>query len=42
MSGDFVDFETAVTAVFGENLKRYVAGQPLRNIVNKAAGFARS
>jgi len=40
MSGDFIDFEAAVTAVFGENLKRYVAGRPLRNTVNKAAGFA--
>jgi len=39
MSGDFVEFEAAVIAVFGDNLRRYIEGGPLRNLVNKVEGF---
>lgn len=39
MSGDFVGFESAVTGLFGDNLKRYIGGQELRNVVDKSAGF---
>jgi phosphoglycerate dehydrogenase-like enzyme len=37
--GDFEDWERAVVEVFVDNLGRFVGGEPLRNLVDKAAGF---
>jgi len=28
-----------VTALFAENLRRYISGQPLKNVVDAAAGY---
>lgn len=39
MSGDFNEFEAALSALFADNLRRYVAGEPLRNVVDKRLGF---
>ncbi len=36
--GDFEGWESAVVDVFVDNLGRYVRGEPLRNLVDKAAG----
>jgi len=39
ISGDLHDWEEAVVGVFLDNLRRFVAGEPLRNRVDTAAGF---
>jgi phosphoglycerate dehydrogenase-like enzyme len=39
MGGDFEGWESAVVDVFVENCGRFARGQPLRNQVDKAAGF---
>ena len=39
-SGDFVGYEAALSALFLDNFRRYQAGEPLRNLVDKALGFA--
>jgi phosphoglycerate dehydrogenase-like enzyme len=39
ISGDIHDWEEAVVGVFVDNLRRFVAGEPLRNIVDTKAGF---
>jgi phosphoglycerate dehydrogenase-like enzyme len=39
ISGDLHDWEEAVVGVFVDNLRRFVAGEPLRNQVDTAAGF---
>jgi phosphoglycerate dehydrogenase-like enzyme len=39
MSGDFTGWERAAVAVFLDNLERWRRGEPLRNVVDKAAGF---
>jgi phosphoglycerate dehydrogenase-like enzyme len=39
ISGDVQDWEEAVVGVFVDNLRRFVAGEPLRNIVDAEAGF---
>ncbi len=40
MSGDFIGYPDAVAALFLDNFRRYLAGEPLRNLVDKALGFA--
>jgi phosphoglycerate dehydrogenase-like enzyme len=42
MSGDSRGWDTALTSLFLDQLKRYLAGQPLRNVVDKRLGFVRS
>jgi hypothetical protein len=37
--GDFDGWEAATVGVFVDNLGRFVRGEPLRNPVDKAAGF---
>jgi phosphoglycerate dehydrogenase-like enzyme len=39
ISGDVQDWEEAVVGVFVDNLRRFVAGEPLRNVVDTEAGF---
>ncbi|HJX07109.1 MAG TPA: D-2-hydroxyacid dehydrogenase [Actinomycetota bacterium] len=39
VSGDLHDWEETVVAVFVDNLRRFVAGDPLRNAVDTEAGF---
>jgi phosphoglycerate dehydrogenase-like enzyme len=39
VSGDLHGWEEAVVAVFVDNLRRFVAGEPLRNRVDAEAGF---
>ncbi|MDH3451583.1 MAG: D-2-hydroxyacid dehydrogenase [Gammaproteobacteria bacterium] len=39
ISGDFIDHHRELVDVFVANLQRYIAGQPLRNVVDKALGF---
>jgi phosphoglycerate dehydrogenase-like enzyme len=39
VSGDLQGWEEAVVAVFVDNLRRFVAGDPLRNRVDAEAGF---
>ena len=40
MSGDFIGYEAALAGLFLENFQRFRAGEPLRNLVDKALGFA--
>jgi phosphoglycerate dehydrogenase-like enzyme len=40
MSGDTHDFREVVAAQFVDNLRRYAAGEPLVNRIDKALGFA--
>lgn len=42
MSGDFFGHERALVELFVENLRRYRAGIPLKNVVDKLAGFVSS
>jgi phosphoglycerate dehydrogenase-like enzyme len=39
MSGDFVGWQTAVSALFVENFERWLAGRPLLNVVDKERGY---
>ena len=39
MSGDFRGFEEALTSLFLAQLHRYLAGEPLVNVVDKRLGF---
>ena len=39
MSGDFHDHKAAMARVFIENFRRYRAGEPLKNVVDKRLGF---
>jgi phosphoglycerate dehydrogenase-like enzyme len=39
MAGDHRDFPADVAAVFLENLRRYRAGEPLLNVVDKSLGY---
>lgn len=40
MSGDAEDYRTRVAEQFIDNLRRFAAGRPLNNLVDKALGFA--
>jgi phosphoglycerate dehydrogenase-like enzyme len=42
MSGDFVGWLEALVALFADNVDRWLAGQPLRNEVDKQAGYVTS
>jgi phosphoglycerate dehydrogenase-like enzyme len=42
MSGDFLECRQALIDLFVDNLRRYRAGEPLRNVVDKALGYVRS
>jgi phosphoglycerate dehydrogenase-like enzyme len=39
IAGAMEDYWTPLVALFSENLKRFEAGQPLLNVVDKAAGY---
>ena len=39
VSGNLMGVESPIIALFGENLRRYLAGEPLKNLVNKEAGY---
>ena len=39
MSGDVVGWREALVELFADNLRRYRAGRPLRNVVDKARGY---
>lgn len=39
MSGDFADHQRALLMLFTDNLSRFRADKPLRNVVDKQAGF---
>lgn len=39
MSGDFVGWQAAVAALFVENFRRWLAGAPLLNVVDKQRGY---
>ena len=39
IAGYFVGYEDAAAQVFAANLRRYVRGQPLLNLVDRAAGY---
>jgi phosphoglycerate dehydrogenase-like enzyme len=41
MSGDFTGYRQALIDLFVDNLRRYRAGEPLRNVVDKALGYVR-
>lgn len=40
MSGDYDEFEQAMASQFVDNWARYLAGEPLHNLVDKRLGFA--
>jgi len=42
MSGDYIEFETAMADQFMANWGHYLAGEPLNNIVDKKLGFVPS
>ncbi|MFT5113911.1 MAG: phosphoglycerate dehydrogenase-like enzyme [Parasphingorhabdus sp.] len=42
ISGDYAGFEENIIGIFKSNLDKYLSGQPLTNIVDKALGFVRS
>ena len=42
MSGDFAGWRNALVEVFAENLRRWRAGEPLRNVVDKSLGYVPS
>jgi phosphoglycerate dehydrogenase-like enzyme len=42
MSGDITGWRTALVDLFAENLERYRAGEPLRNVVDKTLGYVSS
>jgi phosphoglycerate dehydrogenase-like enzyme len=39
MSGDLIGWRDALVEVFRDNLARYLAGEPLRNVVDKSLGY---
>jgi phosphoglycerate dehydrogenase-like enzyme len=39
MSGDLIGWREQLVEVFRDNLARYVAGEPLRNVVDKTLGY---
>jgi phosphoglycerate dehydrogenase-like enzyme len=39
MSGDLIGWRQDLVAVFRDNLARYRAGEPLRNVVDKTLGY---
>jgi phosphoglycerate dehydrogenase-like enzyme len=39
MSGDYIEFESAMADQFMVNWARYLAGEPLLNLVDKKLGF---
>jgi phosphoglycerate dehydrogenase-like enzyme len=39
VSGFFPDYVPAAAEIFIDNLRRYVAGEPLRNVVDRALGY---
>jgi phosphoglycerate dehydrogenase-like enzyme len=41
MSGDVVGWRAELVTLFTDNLSRYLAGQPLRNVVDKSRGYVR-
>ncbi|MGB3444495.1 MAG: D-2-hydroxyacid dehydrogenase [Actinophytocola sp.] len=41
MSGDVVGWRSELIALFHDNLTRYLDGEPLRNVVDKARGYVR-
>jgi phosphoglycerate dehydrogenase-like enzyme len=42
ISGDFVGWQSALSALFVENFLRWRRGQPLLNVVDKARGYVPS
>lgn len=42
MSGDFIGWLPALAEVFVDNFRRWQAGEPLRNVVDKALGYVPS
>jgi hypothetical protein len=42
MSGDVVGWRETLVELFADNLARYRAGEPLRNVVDKALGYVSS
>ncbi|WP_410600759.1 D-2-hydroxyacid dehydrogenase [Amycolatopsis sp. lyj-90] len=42
MSGDFVGWRTTLVEVFADNFRRWRAGEPLRNVVDKQLGYVPS
>jgi phosphoglycerate dehydrogenase-like enzyme len=42
MSGDFIGWRHTLVEVFAENFRRWRAGEPLRNVVDKALGYVPS
>lgn len=42
MSGDYVEFQADMVQLFLNNLRRYQAGEPLLNVVDKSLGFVPS
>ncbi|RSM72006.1 hydroxyacid dehydrogenase [Amycolatopsis sp. WAC 01375] len=42
MSGDFVGWRNALVEVFADNFRRWRAGEPLRNVVDKQLGYVPS
>jgi len=39
MSGDYIGWQAAVSALFVDNFRRWLAGAPLRNVVDKERGY---
>jgi phosphoglycerate dehydrogenase-like enzyme len=39
MSGDFVGWRNTLVEVFAANFRRWVAGEPLQNVVDKQLGY---
>ncbi len=42
MSGDFIGWRNALVEVFADNFRRWLAGEPLRNVVDKRLGYVPS
>jgi phosphoglycerate dehydrogenase-like enzyme len=39
VSADFAGWREALVELFVDNLRRYLAGEPLRNVVDKDRGY---
>ncbi|MGH3742392.1 MAG: D-2-hydroxyacid dehydrogenase [Micromonosporaceae bacterium] len=39
MSGDFIGWESALVSIFTDNFQRWIAGESLRNVVDKELGY---